>query len=579
MKRKGQLALDLIVLRPKLVYTHQVDIIARLTLVRCSYGMLVQAAEDSALYEATLVCLLERGVDLPASSRTAALAAALGRSDGHLFTELIRFTAAFDVPILVRALEILDAPRQLKRAKAKLQVTHAASVKRIARLADAAGLRIGTEAEDFSAAAALREIDTALGTGVRKHAKRMRTVETLAKLSDQQRQRAVQKSARLNATKLRKGLRADGGMRTEDEHVTGAARRMTAAERQRMARAVRRAWLAARAATAQRAVVSNLKQTLADAGVGGSDGSARWHVSVSGAAAKRVRKWLQGLPKSAFTSVIEVDQPRDVWRKLVDIVHAAPRDCALPSFLPWVFSDNDAALASIDCSEVQRYREVQRALASKDTAVEALAAGVPIDFSLLHRRLPQAKLPDNALTALVRGGAITVKQLLWFYGDGLHGPIVLEEIAHRLRTGEALDLTFGKVVERALMLHKEMNRMQRNLQHCGDAGAVTAGGYSAQRQGGRWVHEESQAAMAVAALRRETAGIHAAQAVLQELEKIAEGQLKALQLDLPAPVLVLGDASGSMKVRNALDVPLRQAPFSNSHAFQLSTTAAYAVCA
>ena len=485
------------------------------------------------LYEGTLLTLLTRAIDVPASSRSAALAAALGRADGGLFDALTARADDFNVAIVLRALQLLDAPRQLRRAEAKLAKAEAAQHSRLTALADTAGIRY--DAADTAMCELLRKVDRALGTGVHKHVKRMRTVETLRQLSATEREAAQRKSARsgkasqmraeLNKLHVSQPPAADASpmraaVSTQPEAQTASKPLpLDPARRKRLAGAVSRARQAQNALSHLHSQVNTLRATLADAGLDAqSDAQARYHISLTGAAAKRVRGWLRRIPRATLESFIVMDQPREPWRKLADIVHPSATDFALPSFLPWAFANTDKQLVAIDCPVVKRHLRVRAALASEAAATKALAQGVAIDFSLLRRRLPHLQLEGAALDALLHGPGVTAQQLLWFYGEGgLAGPHVLAAIAERLRAGEPLQFTFGKLVERMLVLRKDASQMQAPRERLNHSKG-TEGDGSARGE------------------------------VLAALEERAETALAAVCLDLPAPVLVLRDASASMQV-------------------------------
>jgi hypothetical protein len=451
----------------------------------------MQKSADAPLYEASLLALLHNDVTLLASTRAAALAAALGLPDAHLASALLAFHAKFDLPIILQALKKLDTPRQLRCTQAKAKAMSASQHTRLTRLASTAGVSM-----ERGNRKALEGIDTRLGTGVRKLAKRMRTVQALQKLSTVERQRVEGRSRILNRRRLRQQLwqsstnssallpATEGPVqllvREETASEAPAAAEdivdlqraldsvvvsggpsqwegplnLTAAERTKASRAVRRAMLAQTALEKQQRNVGNLQRQLVEMGV--ADVVARCHVAVSGACAKHIQRWIASLSSEVLESYIVTDQPRQAWQSLADIVHPRPSDFSLPSFLKWAFAGSDEALAAIDCDVIARYRCVQAALTTQDAAEAALAEGVPIDFSLLRRRFPKLQPTGAALTGLLAGPGVTLTQLLWFYGEGLQGEQVLGNMALRIAAGERLDLSFGKVLERILALKKHI---------------------------------------------------------------------------------------------------------------------------
>ena len=466
----------------------------------------MQSGTEAHRYEATLLALLELGVDLHASTRSAALAAALGRTDARLAASLLAFASQFDIPIVLRAIELLDTPRRLARLRAKLTEARTAQAARVSRLAECARVPTGGDTDEKAVLAA---VDAALGTGVGRLAKRMRTVDSLRKLTASKRNAAVTKSKKLNAKALKKQLKEDTAAAVERKPRVAKPEVLPAVRRKTLAGAVRRAQAGRRTVAALAVEMSNLQQTLADAGLTG-DSAASFHTALSGACAKRIRRWLRAIPAEKLESFIVTDQPKATWARLADLVHPAPGDCALASFLPWVFADSDAKLHELAaaCPVVARHVAVTEALQSENAARAALAAGLVIDFSLLRRRLPAMTLTGGALATMISGQGVSVKQLIWFYGDGLEGPAVRAAIVARLAAGEPHGLTFGKLVERMLLLKKEAASAARG-QVC--------------------EHREM---------------------MLAALACAAEAQLATLQLELPGPVLVLGDASYSMQARS-----------------------------
>lgn len=228
--------------------------------------------------------------------------------------------------------------------------------------------------------------------------------------------------------------------------------------------------------------------------------------SVTGAVARRVRRWLGSLPREKLGFYL-INFPPEPWRRLLDLVHAAPRHFNLPEFQPVLYGGADkappgsvVAIASdvtaqnvserlrrapeqlSDCYSFLRRRlaadpdvaaglrreELSRSLTalgfSRGQAYAALAANgagggrrrgavnldAAAEWIIAHPGREQAGLPDNPAALLQRQAdretvarLAPLEDVLWNYEE-LHCPAAEEAVRARLAAGEALDAVRGR---------------------------------------------------------------------------------------------------------------------------------------
>eukprot|EP00818_Percolomonas_sp_WS_P007166 CAMPEP_0117437556 /NCGR_PEP_ID=MMETSP0759-20121206/1584_1 /TAXON_ID=63605 /ORGANISM="Percolomonas cosmopolitus, Strain WS" /LENGTH=668 /DNA_ID=CAMNT_0005229191 /DNA_START=19 /DNA_END=2025 /DNA_ORIENTATION=+ len=163
--------------------------------------------------------------------------------------------------------------------------------------------------------------------------------------------------------------------------------------------------------------------------------------SVSGALAKRIRKWASAIPREqlAFFALHLSKKP---WQELSDLVHFSPKSFALPEFLDVVF-DKDAP----DNSMVKQYRDLT------NRTVNDVLEKFQIPYSYLRKHLPF--LSAETTLKVVRYEKIDV--LLWWYeeliSDG-NQQAIDEILIKRLNAGEVPSFAYGKLMERLLFFKR-----------------------------------------------------------------------------------------------------------------------------
>eukprot|EP00010_Vexillifera_abyssalis_P007668 CAMPEP_0201545018 /NCGR_PEP_ID=MMETSP0173_2-20130828/1602_1 /ASSEMBLY_ACC=CAM_ASM_000268 /TAXON_ID=218659 /ORGANISM="Vexillifera sp., Strain DIVA3 564/2" /LENGTH=648 /DNA_ID=CAMNT_0047953323 /DNA_START=118 /DNA_END=2064 /DNA_ORIENTATION=+ len=161
--------------------------------------------------------------------------------------------------------------------------------------------------------------------------------------------------------------------------------------------------------------------------------------SVSGALAKRVRRWLTTIPKYKL-EFYAMHMPKELWRDLADIVHPSADNFQLSYFLSVCFG-KDAPAGTI-------VRECANLNASN---VEQLSKAFPIPYSYLRRRVPQ-------LSPVIKSRVATYEDLdtlIWYYEE-LGGYEQFDKIIEqRLDKGEEPQFSYGKFMERLLFFKME----------------------------------------------------------------------------------------------------------------------------
>lgn len=224
--------------------------------------------------------------------------------------------------------------------------------------------------------------------------------------------------------------------------------------------------------------------------------------SVSGAMARWVRRIAARIPLDKL-EYFALQLPGEPWRELCDLVHLNPRDVALAWFLPHAFGDG----APADCV-VGACRHLGGE--GRDVAEQLKRWRPPYAF------VRKQGVVLSPAARLVLAEYCPMDVCLWWHHE-LQTAAVDSVLLRRLAAGEAPTLPYGKLMER-MMYFRQLE------DEAGVAEAVQAG--AAQAEGGG----------------EEPASFY------QCLLPVAEASLKAMQLQLTQPVVVLGDASFSMDV-------------------------------
>jgi hypothetical protein len=202
--------------------------------------------------------------------------------------------------------------------------------------------------------------------------------------------------------------------------------------------------------------------------------------SVTGAVARHIQRWTRTLSKQEL-EYFALHMPTDEWRKLADVVHFnETRDFpALPWFLPFCFG-KDAPTETI----VSKCRHLT------NENVNTLIQDLIIPYAHLR---PFKKYLNDVSKAQIASNEEKLDTILWYYED-LQCLAVDDIISERLRKGDQITLSYGKIMERLLFFHTKKPKL-----------------YS-------------------------------------DLLSVAQSQLEKIKLSVESPVAVLGDASCSMKV-------------------------------
>jgi hypothetical protein len=213
--------------------------------------------------------------------------------------------------------------------------------------------------------------------------------------------------------------------------------------------------------------------------------------------------------------------PTEPWKKLADIVHFNPtKDFpGLPWFLPFCFGTPAPAETM-----VSRCRD----LTSEN--INTLIKEFKIPYS--HLKQFKEHLNDES-KARIASYEDKLDTILWYYED-LQCSNVDDIISERLKNGEQINLPYGKLMERLLLLRTlRDNGIETRHSHRGFGRGRGRG----RGRGGYRNDDDDQ---------RSTPSNKPA--FYSDLLVIAEAQLQKIKLSLESPVAVIGDASSSMNV-------------------------------
>jgi hypothetical protein len=208
--------------------------------------------------------------------------------------------------------------------------------------------------------------------------------------------------------------------------------------------------------------------------------------TVSGSLAVRIRKWIATIP-AAKLAYFALSLPRDNWKELADIIHSAPSDFSLPWFQNYIFTGQfppDSVLAVKDALKTDG--------SNLETILQTYANNqIPYTFVRTHCGVNNISADAKAAMA-----AYTPLDTLIWYHEEIATPVVNQIIKQRLQQGnEKVKLGYGKLMER-LLYFQRTNQMD----------------------------------------------------FFDLLIPFADERLRAIKLDMEAPVVVIGDASYSMDV-------------------------------
>ncbi|XP_046353942.2 uncharacterized protein LOC124133554 [Haliotis rufescens] len=223
--------------------------------------------------------------------------------------------------------------------------------------------------------------------------------------------------------------------------------------------------------------------------------------SASGAVCKHVQAWVRTFTKEDL-EFYALHYPKDPWKKLADICHFSPKTdfAVLPWFLPFCPGDSPPEGSMVDrCCDIT------------EANVNDLIKEYDVPYT--HVKKHQSKLTKSSKARLAAYEP-KLDTVLWWYED-LQCLEVDKIITERLEAGENVNLANGKLLERLLTL-KILSKNNPTSYFCTMART--------------WVSNYTKVSF------------------LPKLIPLAETRLTSIKLPLESPIVVMGDASGSMEV-------------------------------
>ncbi|XP_069142334.1 uncharacterized protein [Argopecten irradians] len=237
--------------------------------------------------------------------------------------------------------------------------------------------------------------------------------------------------------------------------------------------------------------------------------------SATGSVSKAVKKWVQTLTADEL-EFYALHFPTEPWKKLADICHFNPKKDfhMLPWFLPFCFgAEAPEGSLALHCRNVT------------EENVNDLLKEYAIPYS--HIKPLTKKLTDES-KGRVADKEVKLDTALWYYED-LQCKEVDQAIQARLDAGHKVTLATGKLMERMLILR--MMREGMNLESMDDT--IFNWDWERFPDGPGNVERTPD---------------HSKASFFPSLQLHAEKRLQDISLPLEAPIVVMGDASGSMEV-------------------------------
>ncbi|OWF49165.1 uncharacterized protein LOC110452170 [Mizuhopecten yessoensis] len=225
--------------------------------------------------------------------------------------------------------------------------------------------------------------------------------------------------------------------------------------------------------------------------------------TASGAVCKHIRRWVQTFTTEEL-EFYSLYFPKQPWQKLADLCHFNPEKDfpALTWFLPYCFG-KDAPEGSMT------YRCQHLTTENINEVIKEF----PIPYSLAKQHKDGFTPESKARIAAYEPKLDTI---LWYYEDiGQNCSDVDKIIADRMKAGEEVKLQLGKLMDRLLMLKMYRENIPSKLYY----------GQKLERS-----VDENKAPF------------------IQQLAVYGNKRLKEISLSLEAPIVVSGDASGSMEI-------------------------------
>ncbi|XP_060085365.1 uncharacterized protein LOC132564751 [Ylistrum balloti] len=225
--------------------------------------------------------------------------------------------------------------------------------------------------------------------------------------------------------------------------------------------------------------------------------------TASGAICKYIRKWVQTFTKEEL-EFYSLYFPKQPWQKLADLCHFHPEKDfpSLPWFLPYCYG-KDAP------EDTMTYR-CQHLTADN---INEVIKEFPIPYSLAKQH--KSNLTSES-KARIAANEPKLDTIIWYYEDiGRDCAEVDKIVDDRMKRGNEVNLQLGKMMDRLLML-----KMYRE-----NIPTTTYYGQKIERK-----LDENKAPF------------------MQQLVSFGNKRLKEVSLSLEAPIVVSGDASGSMEI-------------------------------
>jgi hypothetical protein len=160
--------------------------------------------------------------------------------------------------------------------------------------------------------------------------------------------------------------------------------------------------------------------------------------SLSGALAKRIKRWFRTLTPEALTFYALV-MPPEPWRDIADMLHIKPDDFQVDWFLPVMFGATPPTGSA-----------VAACLQATERDIPELIATWKAPYSFLRRQFTMP-LPEEHRGSI--GTYETLYTLLWYYEE-LACPAIDKHIQERLEAGETPGFGYAMMVERMLVFEK-----------------------------------------------------------------------------------------------------------------------------
>ncbi|XP_062598671.1 uncharacterized protein LOC134260104 [Saccostrea cucullata] len=239
--------------------------------------------------------------------------------------------------------------------------------------------------------------------------------------------------------------------------------------------------------------------------------------SASGAICKHVKRWTRTLTKQEL-EFFALHFPVDLWKRLADICHFHPvKDFSVPWFLPFCFGETPP-----EGSLVHKFRSIRQS---------------NINEVLLDHNIPYTKVRPfiTYLTDEIKGKIAKHEEkldtILWYYEE-LKCPQVDREVEIRLQKEDPVTLALGKLLERILMLR---------LMQAGEP-------LNAEEEMVRILQSWDWEALAEGPGEIMYTPDPDIAKFSTKLSELAQERLANIKFSLDAPVVILGDKSGSMDV-------------------------------